>query len=65
VPRTIPEPGIAIQVADGTCRVGGHYSAPSRGWWGLTNALALEVGEHGIGVNSIHPFAVETLDDQI
>jgi NAD(P)-dependent dehydrogenase (short-subunit alcohol dehydrogenase family) len=27
---------------------------------GLTNALALEVGEYGIRVNSIHPYAVKT-----
>jgi NAD(P)-dependent dehydrogenase (short-subunit alcohol dehydrogenase family) len=27
---------------------------------GLTNSLALEVGEFGIRVNSIHPYAVDT-----
>jgi len=38
----------------------GHYSASKHGLVGLTNALALEVGEFGIRVNSIHPYAVET-----
>lgn len=27
---------------------------------GLTNTLALEVGAHGIRVNSIHPYSVDT-----
>jgi len=27
---------------------------------GLTNALALEIGQYGIRVNSIHPYAVDT-----
>jgi SDR family mycofactocin-dependent oxidoreductase len=38
----------------------GHYSASKHGLVGLTNALALEVGEYGIRVNSIHPYAVNT-----
>jgi SDR family mycofactocin-dependent oxidoreductase len=38
----------------------GHYSASKHGLVGLTNSLALEVGEHGIRVNSIHPYAVAT-----
>lgn len=38
----------------------GHYSASKHGLVGLINALALEVGEYGIRVNSIHPYAVET-----
>src|SRR5882757_8896381 len=38
----------------------GHYSASKHGLVGLTNALALEVGEYGIRVNSIHPHAVKT-----
>jgi NAD(P)-dependent dehydrogenase (short-subunit alcohol dehydrogenase family) len=38
----------------------GHYSASKHGLVGLTNALALEVGEYGIRVNSIHPYSVET-----
>jgi SDR family mycofactocin-dependent oxidoreductase len=38
----------------------GHYSASKHGLVGLTNSLALEVGEYGIRVNSIHPYAVET-----
>lgn len=32
-----------------------HYAASKFGLVGLTNALALEVGEFGIRVNSIHP----------
>src|SRR6202012_4991642 len=38
----------------------GHYSASKHGLVGLTNTLALEVGEYGIRVNSIHPYAVKT-----
>lgn len=38
----------------------GHYSASKHGLVGLTNALALEVGEYGIRVNSVHPYAVDT-----
>ncbi|WP_054814808.1 mycofactocin-coupled SDR family oxidoreductase [Nocardia arizonensis] len=38
----------------------GHYSASKHGLVGLTNALALEVGEYGIRVNSIHPYSVDT-----
>jgi SDR family mycofactocin-dependent oxidoreductase len=38
----------------------GHYSASKHGLVGLTNALALELGEYGIRVNSIHPYAVCT-----
>jgi SDR family mycofactocin-dependent oxidoreductase len=38
----------------------GHYSASKHGLVGLTNSLALEVGEFGIRVNSIHPYAVDT-----
>jgi SDR family mycofactocin-dependent oxidoreductase len=38
----------------------GHYSASNNGLVGLTNALALEVGQYGIRVNSIHPYAVDT-----
>jgi len=41
-------------------RGNGHYSASKHGLVGLTNALALEVGEYGIRVNSIHPYAVKT-----
>ena len=33
----------------------GHYSASKHGLVALTNALAIEVGEFGIRVNSIHP----------
>lgn len=38
----------------------GHYSAAKHGMVGLTNALALEVGEFGIRVNSIHPYSIDT-----
>jgi SDR family mycofactocin-dependent oxidoreductase len=38
----------------------GHYSASKYGLVGLTNALALELGEFGIRVNSIHPYSVDT-----
>ena len=38
----------------------GHYSASKHGLVALTNALALEVGEFGIRVNSIHPYSVDT-----
>ena len=38
----------------------GHYSASKRGVVGLTNGLAPEVGEYGIRVNLIHPYAVKT-----
>ena len=38
----------------------GHYSASKHGLVGLTNALAVEAGEYGIRVNSIHPYAVRT-----
>jgi SDR family mycofactocin-dependent oxidoreductase len=37
-----------------------HYSASKSGLVALTNALALEVGEFGIRVNSVHPYAVDT-----
>jgi SDR family mycofactocin-dependent oxidoreductase len=38
----------------------GHYSASKHGLVGLTNTLALELGEFGIRVNSIHPYSVDT-----
>jgi SDR family mycofactocin-dependent oxidoreductase len=38
----------------------GHYAASKYGLVALTNTLALEVGEHGIRVNSIHPYSVDT-----
>jgi hypothetical protein len=38
----------------------GHYSASKHGLVGLTNALALELSEFGIRVNSIHPYSVGT-----
>ena len=38
----------------------GHYSASKHGLTAMTNALALEVGEYGIRVNSIHPYSIDT-----
>jgi SDR family mycofactocin-dependent oxidoreductase len=38
----------------------GHYSASKHGLVALTNALAIEAGEFGIRVNSIHPYSIET-----
>ncbi|MCK0173719.1 MULTISPECIES: mycofactocin-coupled SDR family oxidoreductase [Mycobacteriaceae] len=38
----------------------GHYSASKHGLTALTNSLALEAGEFGIRVNSIHPYSIDT-----
>jgi SDR family mycofactocin-dependent oxidoreductase len=38
----------------------GHYSASKHGLTALTNTLAIELGEYGIRVNSIHPYSVDT-----
>ena len=38
----------------------GHYAASKHGLVAITNALALEVGEFGIRVNSIHPYSIDT-----
>src|ERR1700744_2764108 len=38
----------------------GHYSAAKHGLVALTNALAIELGEFGSRVNSIHPYSVDT-----
>lgn len=38
----------------------GHYAASKHGLVALTNGLALEVGEYGIRVNSIHPYSIDT-----
>jgi SDR family mycofactocin-dependent oxidoreductase len=37
-----------------------HYSAAKHGITGLTKSAALELGEYGIRVNSIHPYGVAT-----
>ncbi|CAM3079139.1 mycofactocin-coupled SDR family oxidoreductase [Skermania piniformis] len=37
-----------------------HYSAAKHGLVGLTKSAAIELGEYGIRVNSIHPYAVDT-----
>ncbi len=38
----------------------GHYAASKHGLVALTNTLAVEAGEYGIRVNSIHPYSVDT-----
>jgi SDR family mycofactocin-dependent oxidoreductase len=38
-----------------------HYGAAKHGVVGLTKAAAIELGEHGIRVNSIHPWGVSTV----
>jgi SDR family mycofactocin-dependent oxidoreductase len=38
----------------------GHYSASKFGVVGLTNSLAVELGEYGIRVNSVHPYGTDT-----
>jgi SDR family mycofactocin-dependent oxidoreductase len=38
----------------------GHYSASKFGVVGLTNSLAVELGEFGIRVNSVHPYGTDT-----
>lgn len=38
----------------------GHYSASKFGVVGLTNSLAIELGEYNIRVNSIHTYGVDT-----
>ena len=38
----------------------GHYAASKFGLTALTNTLAIELGEYGIRVNSIHPYSVAT-----
>ena len=37
-----------------------HYAASKHGLVAITNSLALEVGEFGIRVNSIHPYSIDT-----
>ena len=37
-----------------------HYAASKQGLVALTNSLALEAGEFGIRVNSIHPYSIDT-----
>jgi len=37
-----------------------HYAASKYGLTALTNSLAIELGEYGIRVNSIHPYSVDT-----
>jgi SDR family mycofactocin-dependent oxidoreductase len=38
----------------------GHYCATKFGLVALTNSLAVEVGEFGIRVNSVHPYGTDT-----
>jgi hypothetical protein len=37
-----------------------HYSAAKHGVVGRTKSAAIEVGEYGIRVNSVHPWGVKT-----
>ena len=38
----------------------GHYAATKHGLTAMTNTLAIELGEYGIRVNSIHPYSIAT-----
>jgi SDR family mycofactocin-dependent oxidoreductase len=38
----------------------GHYAASKHGLTSMTNTLALELGEYGIRVYSIHPYSIAT-----
>lgn len=38
----------------------GHYCATKFGVVALTNSLAIELGEYGIRVNSVHPYGTDT-----
>ncbi|ORA35040.1 mycofactocin-coupled SDR family oxidoreductase [Mycobacterium aquaticum] len=53
---------ITVSSAAGVKAVPGcaHYCASKFGVVGLTNALAVELGEFGIRVNSIHPYGTDT-----
>lgn len=53
---------IAISSAAGIKAVPGcgHYCATKFGVVGLTNSLAVELGEFGIRVNSVHPYGTDT-----
>ena len=53
---------IAISSAAGIKAVPGasHYSASKFGIVGLSNSLAIELGEFGIRVNSVHTYGVDT-----
>ena len=45
---------------EGHARATGTTRRPSTAWSRITNALAIEVGEFGIRVNSIHPYSIDT-----
>jgi NAD(P)-dependent dehydrogenase (short-subunit alcohol dehydrogenase family) len=49
-------PGVALRAQPGL----GPYGSSKTGVIGLMRALALELGEHSIRVNSIHPTTVNT-----
>lgn len=53
---------IAVSSAAGIKAVpgAGHYCASKFGVVGLVNSLAIELGEYGIRVNSIHTYGVDT-----
>ena len=38
----------------------GHYAASKHGLVAITNSLAIELGDFGIRVNSIHPYSIDT-----
>ncbi|WP_059020181.1 mycofactocin-coupled SDR family oxidoreductase [Mycobacterium sp. M26] len=53
---------ITVSSVAGLKSLGGqaHYSAAKHGVVGLTKSAAIELGEYGIRVNSIHPWGVAT-----
>jgi NAD(P)-dependent dehydrogenase (short-subunit alcohol dehydrogenase family) len=53
---------ITISSAAGIKAVPGcvHYCASKSGVVGLTNSLAVELGEFGIRVNSVHPYGTDS-----
>src|SRR6201999_2719132 len=38
----------------------GHYAASKHGVVGFAKTMAVELGQHNIRVNTVHPFGVET-----
>lgn len=58
------EGGAIVFVSSSAAHVGlphlAHYSAAKAGLVGLMQSLAVELGPHGIRVNTVHPTAVDT-----